>query len=150
MKLQVEVRVIQKWAKECSNFSKLEHRRSILPLPDPPETVQLHQPYLERLFQIFGEGNGNPLQYSCLENLTDRGAWQATVHAVAKSQTWLSDWTTRRLSWSIWGILDESSFHILFVVWLLDINIHLFSPKLHQADFFPKPSCALNQGVSSA
>ena len=34
-----------------------------------------------------GEGNGNPLQYSCLEKLMDRGAWQATVHGVAKSQT---------------------------------------------------------------
>ena len=34
-----------------------------------------------------GEGNGNPLQYSCLENLMDRGAWQATVHGIAKSQT---------------------------------------------------------------
>ena len=31
-----------------------------------------------------GEGNGNPLQYSCLENPMDRGAWQATVHRVAK------------------------------------------------------------------
>ena len=38
-----------------------------------------------------GEGNGNPLQYSCLENPMDRGAWQATVHGVAKSQTQLSD-----------------------------------------------------------
>ena len=34
-----------------------------------------------------GEGNGYPLQYSCLENSTDRGPWQATVHGVAKSQT---------------------------------------------------------------
>ena len=34
-----------------------------------------------------GEGNGNPLQYSCLENSMDQGAWQATVHGVAKSQT---------------------------------------------------------------
>ena len=33
-----------------------------------------------------GEGNGNPLQYSCLENSMDRGAWQATVHRVAKTQ----------------------------------------------------------------
>ena len=32
-----------------------------------------------------GEGNGNPLQYSCLENPMDRGAWWATVHAVSKS-----------------------------------------------------------------
>ena len=34
-----------------------------------------------------GEGHGNPLQYSCLENPMDRGAWRATVHRVAKSQT---------------------------------------------------------------
>ena len=34
-----------------------------------------------------GGGNGNPLQYSCLGNPTDRGAWQATVHGVTKSQT---------------------------------------------------------------
>ena len=34
-----------------------------------------------------GEGNGNPLQYSCLENPMDRGTWWATVHKVAKSQT---------------------------------------------------------------
>ena len=40
-----------------------------------------------------GEGNGNPLQYSCLENPIDRGAWQATVHGVAKSWTRLSDFT---------------------------------------------------------
>ena len=40
-----------------------------------------------------GEGNGNPLQYSCLENPTDRGAWQATVHRVAES-TRPSRWST--------------------------------------------------------
>ena len=38
-----------------------------------------------------GEGNGNPLQYSCLENPMDRGAWRATVHGVAKSGTRLGD-----------------------------------------------------------
>ena len=38
-----------------------------------------------------GEGNGNPLQYSCLGNPMDRGAWLATVHGVAKSQTRLSN-----------------------------------------------------------
>ena len=41
-----------------------------------------------------GEGNGHPLQYSCLENPMDRGAWWATVHGVAKSQTRLSDFTS--------------------------------------------------------
>ena len=40
-----------------------------------------------------GEGNGNPLQYSCLENPMDGGAWEAAVHGVAKSQTRLSDFT---------------------------------------------------------
>ena len=50
----------------------------------------------ERLHFLFslsciGEGNGNPLQYTCLENPMDRGAWQATVHGVAKSRTRLSD-----------------------------------------------------------
>ena len=38
-----------------------------------------------------GKGNGNPLQYPCLENLIDSGAWWAAVHGVAKSQARLSD-----------------------------------------------------------
>ena len=38
-----------------------------------------------------GVGNGNPLQYSCLENSMDRGTWWATVHGVAKSRRRLSD-----------------------------------------------------------
>jgi len=42
---------------------------------------------------ISGEGNGTPLQYSCLENPMDGGAWRATVHGVAKSRTRLSDFT---------------------------------------------------------
>ena len=40
-----------------------------------------------------GEGNGNPLQYSCLENPMDGGGWWATVNGVAKSRTRLSDFT---------------------------------------------------------
>jgi len=38
-----------------------------------------------------GEGNGNPLQYSCLENSMDRGAWWATAHGVTKNWTLLRD-----------------------------------------------------------
>ena len=38
-----------------------------------------------------GEGNGNPLQHSCLENPVDRGAWWAAAHGVTKSQSRLSD-----------------------------------------------------------
>ena len=44
-------------------------------------------------FRSPGEGNGNPLQYSCLENSTDGAAWWVTAHGVAKSRTPLSDFT---------------------------------------------------------
>ena len=44
-------------------------------------------------FYSAGEGNGTPLQYSCLENPRDGGAWWAAVHGVAKSRTRLSDFT---------------------------------------------------------
>ena len=42
---------------------------------------------IPRSGRFSGVGNGNPLQYSCLENSMDRGAWRATVHGAAKSQT---------------------------------------------------------------
>ena len=42
---------------------------------------------------LVGEGNGTPLQYSCLENPMDKGAWKAAVHGVAEGWTWLSDFT---------------------------------------------------------
>ena len=45
------------------------------------------------LINLTGEGNGTPLQYSCLENPMDGGAWWAAVHGVAKSWTQLSDFT---------------------------------------------------------
>ena len=48
---------------------------------------------MTNLDSIFGEGNGTPLQYSCLENPMGGGAWSATVHGVAKSWTRLSDFT---------------------------------------------------------
>ena len=44
------------------------------------------QSYIFILNHFSGGGNGNPLQYFCLENSMDRGAWQATVHGVTKSQ----------------------------------------------------------------
>ena len=53
-----------------------------------------------------GEGNGSPLQYSCLGNPVDRGAWWAAVHGVVKSQT--LD-TTRQLTLSLSGVLAFSS-----------------------------------------
>ena len=55
-------------------------------------SANLQKPVLS-LGRSPGEGNGNTLQYSCLENPMDGGDWQATVHWVAKSRTWLSDFT---------------------------------------------------------
>ena len=55
-----------------------------------------------------GEGNGNPLQYSCLENPMDRGAWWATVHGVTKSWTWLK-WLIAHAHYNI----DHLLFHYL-------------------------------------
>ena len=54
--------------------------QSVKNLPAVRET-QVHIPVLGR---APGEGNGNPLQYSCLENPLDRGSWRATVHGVAR------------------------------------------------------------------
>ena len=45
-----------------------------------------------------GEGNGNPLLYSCLENPMDREVWWATVHGVSKSWTWLSNWACMQVN----------------------------------------------------
>ena len=51
-----------------------------------------------------GEGNGNPPQYSCLENPMDRGAWEAAVHGVVKSRTRLSDFTFTILYMAVPGL----------------------------------------------
>ena len=55
-----------------------------------PKTALKNKRYI---CYLIGEGNGTPLQYSCLENPRDGGAWKAAVHAVAKSRTRLSDFT---------------------------------------------------------
>ena len=57
-------------------------------------TVYLFRPFYLHMTRCFpGEGNGTPLQYSCLENPMGEGAWLAAVHGVAKSWTPLSDFT---------------------------------------------------------
>ena len=48
---------------------------------------------MQTLSHVHGEGNSTPLQYSCLENPTARGAWSAAVQEVRKGRTWLSDFT---------------------------------------------------------
>ena len=66
-----------------------------VPYRDTGSPVQFRSLLTNRFFSIrcVGEGNGTPLQYSCLENPTDGGAWWAAVHGVAKSRTRLSNFT---------------------------------------------------------
>ena len=66
---------------------------------------------ISRSGRSHGEGNDNPLQYSCLENSMDRGAWQATVQGVTKSRTRLTD-SAERLTLFIfskktWSVCDS-------------------------------------------
>ena len=61
---------------EGTSFQSLPHRQSCI-----------HQAKLASVNIFFGEGNGTPLQYSCLENPMDEGTWQATVQRVTKSWT---------------------------------------------------------------
>ena len=61
-----------------------------------------------------GEGNGTPLQYSCLENPMDGGAWQAAVHGVAKSRTGLSDFT---FSFHFHALEKEMATHSSVLAW---------------------------------
>ena len=61
-----------------------------------------------------GEGNGTPLQYSCLENPMDRGAWWAAVHGVTKSQTRLNDFT---LTFHFHALEKEMATHSSVLAW---------------------------------
>ena len=66
-----------------------------------------------RLSVRSGEGNGTPLQFSCLENPMDRGAWWAAVHGVTRSRTWLSDFT----SLFTFHALEEMATHSSVLAW---------------------------------
>ena len=90
-----------------------------------------------------GEGNGNPLQYSCLENPMDRGAWRATVHRATKSWARLSDFTFFHLSrdstytWiGIPGLLDYEwvllySYFQCIVNALIFFRLHILLTPFH-------------------
>ena len=61
-----------------------------------------------------GEGDGTPLQSSCLENPMDRGAWWAAVHGVTKSRTWLSDFT---FTFHFHALEKEMATHSIVLAW---------------------------------
>ena len=66
------------------------------------------------IIALTGEGNGTPLQYSCLENPMNGGAWWAAVHGVAKSQTRLSDFT---FTFHFHGLEKEMATHSSVLAW---------------------------------
>ena len=59
-------------------------------------------------------GNGNPLQYSCLESPMKRGAWHSTDYGVTRSRTWLSNWATHTRLFSVYWPLSHSSSYVSF------------------------------------
>ena len=65
-------------------------------------------------FSNYGEGNGTPLQYSCLENPMDGGPWQAAVHGVAKNWTWLSNFT---FTFHFYALEKEMATHSSVLAW---------------------------------
>ena len=66
------------------------------------------------LEHVDGEGNGTPLQDSCLENPMDRGAWWAVVHGVARSRTRLSDFT---FTFHFYALEKEMATHSSVLAW---------------------------------
>ena len=66
------------------------------------------------LWLYIGEGNGSPLQYSCLENPMDRGAWWAAVHGVTRSRTRLSNFT---LTFHFHALEKEMATHSSVLAW---------------------------------
>ena len=72
--------------------------------------------YIFSCLYASGEENGNPLQYSCLDNSMDGGAWWATVHGVAKSRTRLSDFTLLYFFYLYAYILYQSKYSLILCV----------------------------------
>ena len=99
------------------------------------ETCRRHgfSPWAER---SPGVGNGNPLQYSCLENSMDRGAWRATVHGVAKNRTRLSNWAhstildvSQDVKVNSHTLLIGVYFEIMWQYLVKLVYVHLCTPK---------------------
>ena len=70
--------------------------------------------YIICYYKIIGEGNGTPVQYTCLENPMDGGAWWAAVHGVARSRTQLSDFT---FSFHFHALEEEMATHSSILAW---------------------------------
>ena len=95
--------------------------RLSLPIPTSTTQVDWKLPEKKASFQVWltiigpiGEGNGTPLQYPCLENPMDRGAWKAAVQGVAEGRTRLSDFT---LTFHFHALEKEMATHSSVLAW---------------------------------
>ena len=108
-----------------------------------------------------GEGNGNPLQYSCQDNPMDRGAWRAIVHRVAKGLTWQSHWTCTlvvqfykftKKSFNCTIVIGESyaiwKWKSLSCVWLCDSPWNSPGQNTGVGSLFVLPGIFLIQGLN--
>ena len=98
---------------QLSNFHSFIHSQVVQVVKNQPANAEdiRNAALIPRSGRSLGEGNGKPLQYSCLENPIDRGSWWAIVHGVTRSQTWLNT--------HYYNIIDQSdpaSFQILNVL----------------------------------
>ena len=88
-----------------------------------------------------GEGNGNPLQCSCLENPKDSGAWWAAIYGVAQSRIWLKQLSSSSSSFKENEISDFQDMHYKYIVWIFknmlqaeevaDVQVYITSLILH-------------------
>ena len=106
----------------CFTYAPFGIQNRFLRTTGQPQTSLMSKSFCANLRKIiclcilipFGEGNGTPLQYSCLENPMDRGVWQAAVHGVAKSWTRLSDFT---FTFHVHALEKEMATHSSVLAW---------------------------------
>ena len=82
-------------------------------------TEHARRKIIEPIYAVFGEGDGTPLQYSCLENPMDGGAWWAAVHGVVKSRTRLSDFP---FTFHFHALEKEMATHSSVLAWRIPMD----------------------------
>ena len=98
----------QQWPQDWKMSVSFQSQRKAMP-KNAQSTAQLQSSHM-----LAGEGNGTPLQYSCLENPVDGGAWWAAVHGVAGSRTRLSDFI---FTFHFRALEKETATHSTVLAW---------------------------------
>ena len=102
----------ESWQSIVSN--RLSFRQCLSYLSEHISPAAVHSLNSTQASSWHREGNGTPLQYSCLENPMDRGAWWATVHGVTRSRTWLSNFT---FTFHFHALEKETATHSSVLAW---------------------------------